>query len=66
MALEQVKVRIEKKTGKMTVETDGFVGEGCAAIEQIETMLGKRIKHEDKDERFQYNLNTPVTVGSSF
>lgn len=65
MPLEQVHVRIEKKTGKMTIETSGFSGEGCAAIEEVEQFLGTRTKHEDKDERFNYTLHTPITVGTS-
>jgi hypothetical protein len=65
MATEVVKVRIEKKSGLMKIECDGFVGEGCSAIEEIEMQLGTRTKHEDKDERFQYQLHTPATVGMS-
>lgn len=61
---EQVKVRICKKTGKMTVDCDGFVGEGCSAIEEIEAQMGSITKKEDKDERFQYEMHTPATVGS--
>jgi len=64
--MEEVKIRIDKKTGKMSVETLGFSGEGCATIEQLEMMIGQRTKHEDKDERYNYTLNTPVTVGNVF
>lgn len=65
MRQELVKIKIEKKTGIMKIETDQFRGEGCAAIEEVEQFLGTRTKHEDKDERFNYTLHTPITVGTS-
>lgn len=63
--MEEVKVRISKKDGKMTVECNGFIGEGCAAIEDIENTLGTVTKHQDKDERYQYELQVPATQGLS-
>lgn len=61
--MEEVKVRISKKDGKMTFECNGFVGEGCSVIEDIETQLGTVTKHEDKDERYQYELRVPASQG---
>lgn len=63
--MEEVKVKISKKDGKMFFETGGFVGEGCSVIEEIEQTLGTVQKHEDKDERYQYELRVPATQGLS-
>jgi hypothetical protein len=65
MASEEVKVRISKKDGKMSIDCNGFIGEGCSAIEEIETTLGTQTKHQDKDERYQYELQVPITQGLS-
>lgn len=61
--MEEVKVKISKKDGKMYWETGGFIGEGCAAIEELEQAMGTVTKHEDKDERYQYELQVPATQG---
>ena len=63
MAQETVKIKIDKKTGVLSIDCGGFIGEGCGAIEQVETMLGNQIKHEDKDERYQYQLQNPQPLG---
>ena len=62
---EIVKLKISKKTGVMTVETDGFIGEGCAAIEEIERQMGTVSETHDKEERFQYEIPNPnpLTLG---
>lgn len=61
--MQEVKVKISKKTGKMTMECDGFIGEQCAEIENIEGMLGTVTKHEDKEERYQYEIPIPAQQG---
>ena len=61
--MEQVKVKISKKDGKMSFDCNGFIGEGCSVIEEIESQLGTVKKHEDKDERYQYELRVPATQG---
>lgn len=61
--MEDVKIRIEKKTGKMSFDCNGFVGEGCSIIEDIENQIGNTIKHEDKDERYQYEIPVPAHQG---
>lgn len=63
--MEEVKIRIDKKTGKMSFDCNGFVGEGCSVIEEIEMQLGSVTKHEDKDERYQYEIPVPATQGLS-
>lgn len=62
-APETVTVKISKRDGKMSVDCDGFIGEGCSVIEDIEMQLGTVQKHEDKDERYQYELKVPATQG---
>lgn len=62
---EEVRVRISKKDGKMSFDCNGFTGEGCSVIEDIEASLGATTKHEDKDERYQYELQVPATQGLS-
>lgn len=62
--MEDVKIRIDKKTGKISFDCNGFIGEGCSAIEEIEAMLGSVVKHEDKDERYQYEIPVPAQQGS--
>ena len=54
MAYQKVNVKIDKKTGKMTVEGDGFVGNQCDVLEQVEAQLGIVTKTEDKPERYQF------------
>ena len=54
MPLETVKVRIEKKTGIVKMEMDGFVGEGCRVIEQIENAIGTVTERKDNDGAYQY------------
>lgn len=61
--MEEVKVRISKKDGKISFDCGGFIGEGCSAIEEIESQLGTVTKHEDKDERYQYEIPVPATAG---
>lgn len=63
--MEQVKVRIDKKNGKMSFDCNGFIGEGCSVIEDIEMSLGTVQKHQDKDERYQYELRVPASQGLS-
>ena len=56
MAHEQVKARIDKKTGKMTNEGDGFQGNSCDVLKDIETQLGQVTDIKDKEERYRnYN-----------
>ena len=61
--MEDVKIRISKKTGKMSFDCNGFTGEGCSVIEDIENQLGSVKQHEDKDERYQYEIPVPATQG---
>ena len=49
--METVKVRI--KGGKVTIETDGFVGESCQkATESLERRLGKKVGEIAKPELY--------------
>lgn len=62
---EEVRVIIDKTTGKMSFDCGGFIGEGCSVIEEIEAQLGTTQKHEDKDERYQYEIPEPAHQGIS-
>lgn len=61
--MEEVKIKIDKKSGKMSFDCNGFTGEGCSVIEDIENQLGTVAKHEDKDERYQYEIPVPASQG---
>ena len=63
MATEEVKVKISKKDGKMSFDCNGFTGEGCSVIEEIEMSLGSVTSAKDKDERFQYEIPVPAQQG---
>ena len=65
MAYQKVHIRIDKKSGKLTVEGDGFVGNQCDVLDQIEAQLGTVTKKEDKPERYQFLQPEylPVQVG---
>ena len=54
MAYQKVNVKIDKKTGKMTIEGDGFVGTQCDVLTEVEAQLGTITKVEDKPERYQF------------
>lgn len=54
MPYQKVHVTINKKTGKMTIEGDGFIGNQCDVLEQVEQQLGTVTHTEDKPERHQY------------
>jgi hypothetical protein len=54
MSYQKVHVKINKKTGKMTIEGDGFIGNQCDVLEQVEQQLGQVTQTEDKPERHQY------------
>ena len=62
-APETVTVKISKKDGTMSFDCGNFVGEGCSVIEDIEVQLGTVKAHQDKDERYQYELHVPATQG---
>jgi hypothetical protein len=54
MAYQKVHIKIDKKTGKLFIEGDGFVGQQCDVLSDIEAQLGTVVKSEDKAEKFQY------------
>jgi hypothetical protein len=54
MAYQIVDIKINKKTGKMSVEGDGFIGTQCDVLSEVEASLGTITKTEDKAERYQY------------
>lgn len=65
MPYQKVHVKIDKKSGKMITECDGFIGNQCDDIAKIEAQLGTVTKTEDKPERYQYLQPEylPVQVG---
>lgn len=65
MRREQVKIKIKKSDGTVKVEADGFVGEGCNALNDMEMALGTRQSYETKDEAYQYQLPDVVPVGQA-
>lgn len=54
MPHEQVHARIDKKTGKLYIEGDGFQGDDCDILKDVEQQLGMITRIEDKDERYNY------------
>ena len=54
MGYQTVKVKIEKKTGTMKIEAEGFIGTQCDVLSEVEAQLGTITKTEDKAERYQY------------
>lgn len=54
MIQEKVLVKIDKKTGKLYMEGDGFQGDGCDILKDVENRLGMITHTEDKDERYNY------------
>jgi len=59
---EIVKVRIGKKTGKVEIEGEGFVGEGCNCLEQLEESLGMVQQRVDKDEKYIDIVPDPALI----
>ena len=61
MRQETVTVKIAKDgSGNMKIECEGFVGEGCDVIKDVETQLGFVTKTEDTAERYQYEIPDPA------
>lgn len=54
MGYQKVHVKIDKKSGVMTIEGDGFVGNQCDVLTEVENHLGVVSKTEDKSEKYQY------------
>lgn len=54
MPHEQVKAVIDKKTGKLTIEGVGFVGDSCDVLKDVEQHLGQITQTKEKDERYNY------------
>ena len=60
MAQEIVKIKIKKDgSGIIKFETQGFVGEGCDVIKDIEATLGMIEHTEDTAERYLYENPDP-------
>jgi len=61
MPQEQVKITIKKDgSGSMSFETEGFVGEGCDIIKDIEMAIGTVEHTEATAEAFMYDNPDPV------
>ena len=61
MAQETVTVKIKKDgSGVMSFETQGFVGEGCDIIKDIEMALGTVEKMEATAEAYITGMGDPV------
>lgn len=57
MAREEiVTVIIDKNKETVKIEADGFVGEGCNVLNDLEMSLGTATSRVTKDEAFQYQL----------
>jgi len=48
--MKEIRVKVSKKTGEMTIETSGFAGIGCKSAIKSLTDLGTVINQEDKAE----------------
>jgi hypothetical protein len=63
MPQERIDLEIDIKTGTMKFDLNGFQGEGCDAIEEVENMLASSvIERQDKDEKYQYQNINPATL----
>ena len=52
---ETVKIKIKKDgSGQMSFDLDGFVGDGCNILKDVEAALGMVSQTEDKAEMHQY------------
>ena len=61
MAHETVKITIAKDGfGNMKFETQGFVGEGCDIIKQVENALGQVTHTEATEEAYLHSNPDPV------
>jgi hypothetical protein len=61
MPQEKVTIKIKKDgSGTMSFETEGFVGEGCNIIKDIEMALGTVTHTEETAEAFMYDNPDPV------
>ena len=61
MAQETVTVKIKKDgSGVMSFETQGFVGEGCDIIKDIEMALGTVQHTEATEEAYLHTIPDPV------
>lgn len=56
MPFEKVIVTIDGETGNISMEADGFKGEGCNVLGDVERSLGSVTKREAKSEKYQYVL----------
>jgi len=65
MRQEIVMIEIDKKTEIIKFDWNGFIGEGCNAMEQFEQSLGQVTDSTDKEERFNYALEVPLPVSST-
>lgn len=54
MSHEQVKARINKKTGEVFIEGCGFNGDKCDILKDVENQLGTITNTEEKDERYNF------------
>jgi hypothetical protein len=52
MPYQTVDVKINKKTGEVKIEAEGFIGNQCDILSSIETNLGNISSHENKSERY--------------
>jgi len=60
---ETVTIKIAKGTsGTMSVECDGFIGEGCNVLKDLESQLGMVKSTSVKDEAYQYEIPDPVFI----
>jgi len=58
MREQTVEVTI-KANGTMKFEMDGFIGDECDAIEQVEEMVGISAAREDTQERSLHEIPDP-------
>lgn len=53
MPYRNVHITIDKKTGKMEIETEGFKGDSCNVLDEAEKQLGKIELKKAAPERYQ-------------
>ena len=62
MREEKVTVVINRKSGTVGFECNGFVGEGCNIIADIENAVGQVQMRANTEEAYQYVIPDPVMI----
>lgn len=62
MREEKVTIVVNKKTGLVNFECNGFIGSGCNVISDIENAVGQVTTTTATEEAYQYEIPDPVMI----